>query len=165
LQRVAVSPTDRLPGGDGDGVARELYGGHVDLCRDGGAGRAERGGLRRAVEPRAEALQVERDRELEAIEDVLWRGDPLRRALDRGAGSVAGMKRKRVRGPRNQDVDRGAPSRAYGGAHERAHVRAEPDVRIQACVEPAGKIGRASCREKVWSARVGARLRKTKVED
>src|SRR5436309_15903962 len=90
LHGVAVSPTHRLPGGDGDGVARELYGGHVDLCRDRGAGRAERGGLRRAVEPRAEALQVERDRELEAIEDVLWRGDPLRRALDRGAGSGAG---------------------------------------------------------------------------
>ncbi len=118
----------------------ELHRRHVDLCRDRGAGRrAERDGFGGAVEPRSEAFQVQRDRELEAVEDVLRRLDALRRALDRGAGSVADMKRKRVRGPRNQDGDRGAPSGAHGGAHERAHVRAQPDVRIQPCVEPAGK--------------------------
>src|SRR2546427_12313468 len=89
----------RLPGGDGDGLARELHGGHGYFCGDRGAGCAERDGFRGAVEPGSEAFQVQRDRELEAVEDVLRRRDALRRALDRGAGRVADMKRKRVRGP------------------------------------------------------------------
>src|SRR2546425_8539996 len=51
LHGIAVSPTHRLPGGDGDGVARELHGGHVDLCRARRAGRAARGGVWGAVAP------------------------------------------------------------------------------------------------------------------
>ncbi len=98
------------------------------------------------MEPRTEALQVQRDRELEAVENVLRRRDALRCALDRGAGSVAGMKRKRVRRSWNHEVDRRAPRREHRGAHERAHVRADTDVRIQACVEATRKRRRPIAR-------------------
>src|SRR2546429_5181400 len=46
---------------------------YTTLFRSRGAGRAERNGFGRAVEPRTEALQVQRDRELEALQSVVPR--------------------------------------------------------------------------------------------
>src|SRR5207244_13431165 len=99
-------------------------------------------GVGGAVEPWGEALEVDRDGELEAVQYVRKdqrRCGSLGSALDRRAGGVAGLERKRVRGPRDQEGDRGAPGCAHRGADERADVRARADVRIQARVEPPGE--------------------------
>src|SRR5713101_8445511 len=79
------------------------------------------------MESRSEPLQVDRDRELEAVE-TLGLTDGI--ALDRTGHGVTHFETERVGRSRDQEVERGTPRRAHRRAYERAHVGAEGYVAV-----------------------------------
>src|SRR5260370_40686853 len=79
------------------------------------------------MEPRSEPLQVDRDRELEAVE-TLGLADGI--ALDRTRHGVTHFETERAGRSRDQEVERGTPRRAHRRAYERAHVGAEGYVAV-----------------------------------
>ena len=118
-----------------------------------------------AMEPRAEAGEVERDREFEAVEFLR---EPSRIALDRAGRGVADLERKGVGRAGDHEVQRRAPRGARGGSHQRSHVRAHGDVIAEAGDDAAGER-RARLRGPVRMAhgarRAGERHRPARVVD
>src|SRR5439155_5353126 len=107
LDRVAVDPAHGLTGGDRDRITDELDARYPHFGGNRRAGWAADGdGFRRLVEPGAEPLQVQRDRELEAVEDAgrSRRRVPDRRSLDGRTRRVARLEGKRVRGSWDEKV-------------------------------------------------------------
>src|SRR2546426_7717064 len=74
VYEIPVDPADRLPCRDHDRIGGELVPAHLHLDPDGTAGCrggvADHGRLRVAVEPRREPGEGDRDRGLEAIDDL-----------------------------------------------------------------------------------------------
>src|SRR5260370_28745203 len=95
------------------------------------------------MEPRSEPLQVDRDRELEAVE-TLGLADGI--ALDRTRHGVTHFETERVGRSRDQEAERGTPRRAHRRAYEPAHVGDEsyvavyPDHRAPAEPDPHARL-------------------------
>src|SRR5439155_26786717 len=139
LDRVAVDPAHGLTGGDRDRITDELDARYPHFGGNRRAGWAADGdGFRRLVEPGAEPLQVQRDRELEAVQSLAL-ADGI--ALDRARESFTDFEAERVGRARYGQAQGGAPRGEHRGADKRPDVRAQRHKAVDPRHESAAEAG------------------------